>query len=139
MGGGTGSWDGGRGSGEIQAPAEAQPHIGTGTGGAKGTGGNVACRVRGTVDLLVPIGVSPVRPPSNKRKLDTDNTQAGHRSRSLRQRKDKATVHVAQHIYSAHTKHKGTIQPTQYTDCTTGQASLHGGGDGNYTDYLFKN
>ena len=139
MGGGTGSWDGGRGSEEVQAPAEAQPHIETGTGGAKGTGGGVACRVRGTVDLLVPIGVSPVRPPSNKRKLDTENTQAGHRSRSSRQRKDKATVHVAQHIYSAHNKHKGTTQPTQYTDCTTGQATLHGGGDGNYTDYLFKN
>jgi hypothetical protein len=107
-----------------------------GRGGPKGTGGNAACRVRGTVDLLVPIVVSPVRPPSNKWKLDTDNTQAGHRSRSLRQRKDKATVHVAQHIYPAHTKHKGTTQPTQYTDCTTGQASLHGGGDGNYTDYI---
>ena len=136
MGGGTGSRDGG---GEIQAPAEAHPHIGTGTGGAKGTGGGVACRVRGTEDLLVPIGVSPVRPPSNKRKLDAENTQAEHRSRSVRQRKDKATVHATQHIYSAHTKHKGTTQPTQYTDCTTGQASLHGGGDGNYTDYLFKN
>jgi hypothetical protein len=41
--------------------------------------------------------------------------------------------------YTAHTKHKGTIQPIQNTDCTTGQASLQGGGDGNYTDYLFEN
>ena len=58
-----------------------QPHSDTGAerGGAKGSGGYVACRVRGTVDLLVPIGVPPVRPPRNKRKLDTNSTQAGHR------------------------------------------------------------
>jgi hypothetical protein len=66
--------------------------------------------------------------------MDTNCTQAGHRDRSIRQRKDKTTVHVAQHIHTVHTKHKGTTQPTQHTDCTTGQASLHGGGDGNYTD-----
>ena len=53
MGGGTGSWDGDRGSREIQAPAEAQPHIdiGTGTGGEMDTGGSAAGRVRGTGDL----------------------------------------------------------------------------------------
>ena len=46
---------------------------------------------------------------------------------------------LAQHTHTAHTKQKGTIQPIQHTDCTTGQVSLHGGGDGNYTDYLLKN
>jgi hypothetical protein len=53
--------------------------------------------------------------------------------RPWHQKKDKATVHTALHMHSAHIKHKGTIQPTQHTGCTTGQASLHGGGDGNYT------
>ena len=99
--------------------------------------GIVTGRARGMVGLLAPVAESSASPP-RKRKLGTDIILDTDRSRSVRQRKDKATVHVAQHIYSAHNKHKGTTQPTLYTDCTTGQASLHGGGDGIYTDYLFK-
>ena len=110
---------------------------GSGPGGDRGAEGIVTGRARGMVGLLAPVAESSARPP-RKRKLDTDNIQEGDQCRPLRQRKDKATAHVAQHIYSAHNKHTGTIQPTLYTDCTTGQASLHGGGDGNYTDYLFK-
>ena len=82
----------------------------------------------------MPVAVSPVRPPRSKRKQGTDHMHTGHRSRSIRQRRDKTTVHVAQHIHTVHIKHKGTTQPIQHTDSTTGQASLHGGGDGNYTD-----
>jgi hypothetical protein len=71
---------------------------------------------------MMPVAVSPpCLPRSGKRRLHTD-TQAGHRIRSIRRRKDKAIIHIAQHIHTAHTKHKGTIQPTQNTDCTTGQA-----------------
>jgi hypothetical protein len=72
----------------------------------------------------VSIGVPPAHPPLNKRKRDTTSTQAGHQGRSIRQRKDKTTVHVAQHIHTIHTKHKGTIQPQKYTDCTVGENIL---------------
>jgi hypothetical protein len=59
---------------------------------------------------------SPVRSAPNKRKLDTNSTQAGHRDRSIRQRKDRPTVHVTKHKHTVHTKHKGATQPTQHTD-----------------------
>ena len=58
------------------------------------------------------------------------DTQAEHRSRPTRRRVDTVTAHIAQHLY----RHKDITQSLQYTDSTTGQASLHGGGDGNYTD-----
>jgi hypothetical protein len=106
--------------------------------GRKGTGGNVTCQERGIMYLTALVAVSPVRLPRNKRRLITD-IQAGHRSRSTRQRKNKATVRTSLYIHTVHIKHKGTIQPIQHTYCTTGQASLHGGGDDNYTDFLFKN
>ena len=89
----------------------------------------MACRVRGMVGLPVPVAGSLARPPRNKRKLDTD-TQTEQRSRLTRRRVDTITVHKAQHLY----RHTDLIQSLLDTDSTTGQASLHGGGDGNYTD-----
>jgi hypothetical protein len=32
------------------------------------------------------------------------------------------TVYFAQHNNTAHIRHKGNVQPIQYTDCTIGQA-----------------
>jgi hypothetical protein len=72
---------------------------------------------------------SLARPPRNKRRLDTD-TQAEQRSRLTRRRIETIAIHKAQHLY----EHKDIAQSSQDTDSTTCQATLHGGGDGNYTD-----
>jgi hypothetical protein len=60
------------------------------------------------------------------------------------------TAHIIITVYfgglavslNTHIEHKGIIQPIQHTDCTTGQASLHVGGDGTYglppTIYTFR-
>jgi hypothetical protein len=58
---------------------------------------------------------------SGKRRLETD-VRAGHQFRSTQRRGDKATVNIPHHIHTVRFKHKGTIQPIQNTDCTTGQA-----------------
>ena len=67
--------------------------------------------------------------PRNKRRLGMD-TQSEHRDRPTGRRVGTVTAHKAKHLYW----HKDIAKSLQYTDSTTGQASLHGGGDGNYTD-----
>jgi hypothetical protein len=93
------------------------------------TTGKKRMGVSETVALPVPVARSSARPPRNKRRLDMDSP-AEHRSRLTRRRVDTVTAHKAQHLY----RHKDITQSLQYTNSTTGQASLHGGGNGNYTD-----
>ena len=122
-GGGPGNGTGG--SAKIRPPREPpSPHIqrGLGSGREQRAGGVVACRVRGTVVLPVPVAVSSARPP-RKRRRDTD-TQAVHRNSSIRRKLDRATVHIAQDLHTALSKHNGTDQPLKYTDSTTGQATV---------------
>ena len=83
-------------------------------------------RVRGMVGLLAPVAESSARPP-RKRRIDMD-TQTEFESRT--RRRVHTVAHTAQYIY----RHTDLIQSLQDTTSTTGQASLHGGGDGNYTD-----
>ena len=86
----------------------------------------MAGRVRGMVGLLAPVAESSARPP-RKRRIDMD-TQTEFESRT--RRRVHTVAHTAQYIY----RHTDLIQSLQDTTSTTGQASLHGGGDGNYTD-----
>ena len=91
--------------------------------GGEGGMESVVCRARGAVDSQVPAPRSSVNPSrTGKRRRDTA-TQVGHQSRPKRRRgEDNTTVHTAQYINTAHDRHKGSIQPTQRTYCTTGQA-----------------
>jgi hypothetical protein len=64
--GGGGFGDAGGGSANIPPMMELlTPHVqtGLGSGGGEGAGGIVACRVRGTVGLPVPVAGSSARPP----------------------------------------------------------------------------
>jgi hypothetical protein len=82
-----------------------------------------------SIGLPVPVAGPLARPFRNKRRLDTD-TQAEQRSQLTRRRVEMITIHKAQHLY----RHKDITQSLQDIDSTTVQATLHGGGDGNYTD-----
>jgi hypothetical protein len=114
----------GGGSAEIQPTMELlTPHIqtGLGSGGEERAGGIVACRVRGTVVLPVPVTVSSARPPpANDRRLDMD-TQAEHRSRPTRRRVDTVTARIAQQLY----RQKDITQSLQYAGTVALLVKLH--------------
>jgi hypothetical protein len=128
--GGDGEGDSGdAGGGKSRSPTESTTshlEMGSGLGGERAAEGIVAGRVRRMVGPLAPVAESLARPP-RKRKLDMD-TQTELESRT--RRRVHTVAHTAQHIY----RHTDLLQSLQDTTSTNGQASLHGGRDGNYTE-----
>ena len=125
MGGGL--W--GRGRGEVSTVVEVYHFShsdGTGAGGERVAEGIATGRARGMVGLLAPMAESSARPP-RKRRIDMD-THTEFESRTRRR------VHSIANAAQFRYRHTDFTQSLQDTTSTTGQASLHGGGDGNYTD-----